>query len=147
MLNASLLSALSCTTHPLLTAGPAPAAPSAPSSFSAALRAAILTVGTGRSQRYGARKVFVTAAWAAMVDAGYTGSLSQFKLELVAQLPLDGAVILARFDLAECTDVAEIVPIDVVDDSTIRHLTSTWHCVIDDTAREPWESATSAEVR
>jgi hypothetical protein len=110
--------------------------------FAAAVHEALPWVGAAPTERFGRRKVFVSALYAEMAkQAPYVpysvGSLDAFKARLV-DANREGLLSLARADLVAAMDP------DAVAASEIRSLGSEFHFVIDPTAREPWEAASPA---
>lgn len=103
--------------------------------FAAAVHRAIALIGNDERDRYGARKVFVSAIFRQLARAGHdVGSLDSFKARLVSA-NCAGLLSLARADLVGA------MPRMTVAASEIAHLGSTFHFVVDASARDPWELA------
>jgi hypothetical protein len=104
-------------------------------SFAALVHAALRDVGTAADERFGARKVFISALFRALARAGYdVGSLDSFKARLV-DANRSGDLQLARADLVGAMPASAVRP------SLIVSLGSEFHFVIDPGARDPWETA------
>jgi len=102
-------------------------------SFAAEVLAAVATVGTGETERFGHRKVFVSAAHASLASAGHdVGSPSVLKDRLVLAHSA-GLLELARADFVPA------MPRDAVAASEIRCAISEFHFVVDRSARDPWQ--------
>lgn len=98
--------------------------------FAADVNAVIARVP--ESGRFGARKVFVSAIWGALVAQGYrTSGFEGFKAQLVAAQRAQ-LLSLARADLVAAMPAATVAA------SEISHDGATYHFVIDSRARDPW---------
>lgn len=103
--------------------------------FAAAVTGAITRIGNDTTERFGARKVFVSAVYRALFVAGFDAwPLSGFKARLVGAQRA-GLLSLARADLVGAMPAATVAA------SEIDSLGATYHFVIDQSAREPWEVA------
>lgn len=109
--------------------------------FAAVVHAVIAQLGATAGERFGARKVYISAIYtAAMLTDHEVGELDTFKARLIAANRA-GLLDLARADLIAAMDP------EAVEVSEIHHLTSTFHFVLDRSACEPWEiEASLAEV-
>jgi hypothetical protein len=100
------------------------------SGFAAAVNAAIARVP--ESGRFGTRKVFVSAIWAALVSGGYRSSTFEgFKAQLVAAQRAR-LLLLARADLVAAMPAGSVAASEIVLDG------ATYHFVVDERARDPW---------
>lgn len=82
--------------------------------------------------RFGTRKVFVSAIWNALIDAGCTRlTFDGFKCQLIAAQRV-GQLSLARADYVAAMPIASVMA------SEIQHQGATYHFVIDRNARDPW---------
>jgi hypothetical protein len=108
--------------------------------FATAVHTAIKSVGDGCRERFGQRKVFISAVYVRLVVAGARpGDLDSFKARLMLAAT-GGLVELARADLVAA------MPFDAVAASEISVAGTTYHFVVDPAARERWEVEISAEV-
>jgi len=106
--------------------------------FHLAVLAQIARIGHAENERFGDRKVFISAVFRAMAKAGHdVGSLDAFKARLIVA-NRDGLLQLARADLVGA------MPAAAVSASEIRSLGAEFHFVIDPDARDAW--STSATV-
>lgn len=104
-------------------------------SFATAVLAAVRNVGSRSTERFGAKKVFISAVY-----VGFTGgrsltdvaALNAFKLRLIAAQSA-GLLVLARADLVGAMPKAAVASSEVSDRC------ATYHFVLDASAREPWE--------
>jgi len=87
-------------------------------------------------QRFGPRKVFISALWSALDTAGYRIARDMFKRRLVAARAA-GLLQLARADLVAA------MPAELVRDSQTIDLGAEYHFVIDVSARD-WDWAVDA---
>lgn len=110
-----------------------PAVDPALATFAARVRAAIAAIGTAPHERFGAGKVFISAILA-VLTVEMVGARSDFDRALLA-CNRAGLLSLARADLVAA------MPADVVAASEITDRGSSFHFVIDPSAREPWEVA------
>jgi hypothetical protein len=100
--------------------------------FSEAVRCVVSAIGDARHERFGARKVFISAVWAALAGIHRNaGELVTFQRRLTLATRA-GLIELARADLVAA------MPIDVVMASEIANRWQTFHFVIDSAARDPW---------
>jgi hypothetical protein len=82
--------------------------------------------------RFGPRKVFVSAIWAALIAGGYRScSFERFKAQLIAAQRAR-LLSLARADLVAAMPAATVAASEIVHDG------ATYHFVIDERARDPW---------
>lgn len=103
--------------------------------FAAAVASAISRIGHDTTERFGARKVFVVAVFRELlVSCADVWPISKFKDRLI-QANLAGLLSLARADLVGAMPAATVAA------SEIESLGATYHFVIDQLAREPWEVA------
>lgn len=103
--------------------------------FSAAVLDAAAHLGTAPTERFGARKAFISALFRALAQAGHdVGSLDSFKARLLDCL-VAGHLVLARADLVAAMPRATVAA------SEIRDRGSEFHFVLDPAAREAWEVA------
>jgi hypothetical protein len=101
--------------------------------FAAAVINAVRSIGTGKTERYGARKVFISAAYRALVSAGYdVGSLDGFKARMVSA-QCASYLLLARADLVGAMPTATVAASEISDRG------ATFHFVLDSEARDPWD--------
>jgi hypothetical protein len=103
--------------------------------FTVAVLAAVAGVGVDADERFGPRKVFVTAAYRALAGTTFVvGGLDAFKTRLRVVMRA-GNVELARADLVAAMPDAIVAASEVADSG------ATYHFVIDTSARDPWELA------
>lgn len=103
--------------------------------FAAAVAGAITRIGNDTTERFGARKVFVSAVYRALFVAGFDAwPFSGFKSRLI-DAQRAGLLSLARADLVGAMPSATVAA------SEIDTFGATYHFVIDQSAREPWEVA------
>lgn len=98
---------------------------------------AILAVLPSVEQRFGIRKVYISALWSAVEAAGHRITLNVFKRRLLAARAA-GQLELARADLVAAMDPALVLA------SETHELGAEYHFVIDRTALEPWQVEESA---
>jgi CheY-like chemotaxis protein len=124
-------------TSPMRTVPPDPLSPRA---VAAAVMSALPSIREepgpgGRPRgRYGARKVFIAAIWRQLQgDPMFSGmTLEQFKQNLI-QANRSANLVLARADLVGAMDRQEVA------ESEIEDRGATYHFVLDQGAKEPWE--------
>src|SRR5215831_16398554 len=106
--------------------------------FAHKVRAVIARIGQGERERFGHRKVFISAAYASLVAAGHlVGALEAFKVRLMLARTA-GLLQLARADLVAA------MPTDAVIVSETHDRGAEYHFIIDPTATDP--GPISAEV-
>lgn len=89
--------------------------------FATAILGVLPSIGTGRTDRYGARKVFVSAIYRALVRAGHdVGSLDGIKGRMVQALQA-GLLLLARADLVGAMPRATVAASEIVDRGCTFH--------------------------
>jgi len=104
--------------------------------FAATVHAAAAQLGA--HGRFGARKVFVWALYTALVDAGHSIPLDEFRARLVLAAS-GGHLDLARADLVAA------MPAGMVELSQVDSGVQQFHFVIDSAAAEPWAAAQEAQ--
>jgi hypothetical protein len=93
--------------------------------------AAVLAALPAVEDRFGTRKVYISALWSALDTAGYRITLAMFQRRLIAARAA-GLLELARADLVAA------MPADLVAASTTYDLGAEYHFVVDRSARDPW---------
>ena len=102
--------------------------------FATEVLVAVARIGGACDERFGDRKVFISAIWTQLADTRGSLTLNEFKARLILALRA-GHLELARADLVGA------MPAAVVTASEIRHRGAEFHFVLDPAAREPWERA------
>lgn len=109
-----------------------------PEQLAAAVREVMPSIGTAANERYGARKVFISAVYRTLARQGrWDSSLDAFKQALV-RANRAGLVELARADLVGAMPSATVKASETHDDAAGGR-GAEYHFVVDPTAREAWE--------
>src|ERR1043166_981710 len=83
--------------------------------FTVAIRAIVSAIGDDKRERFGTRKVFISAVWAALIAAGHSaGTPDEFKARLVLAKAA-GLLELARADLVAAMPADAVMASEIAD--------------------------------